>query len=492
MWDQSELSERYLLIIFSVLFLVLVTGFFFLGGLNFGMGSDDLVEKGSGSEGFVDISGSIVDNPSLRRYGLASVAVDGETRIFVTGYGGPNALMRWKDGKLVSDTPENLRDPDTNAIGAAGCDIDGDGQEEIYVLTTGNQYGGKKDTRDRLYDRQDGEWVDLLNDSDVTNRYSGRSVGCHYSPEGYTFFVARYGGPMQMITKEGDELKDLAPEYGMDKVTGGRSVVNIPQEDGPDLFVGNERGPNFYYNRTENGYEEVAEKLGVADKSLPARGTTVYDRGEDGDLDLAISNWNSENKIYRRSEDGYEDVTTEDFSIRGPARSLLAADFNNDGQTSIYLNNIASRGKAPNKFFDSRGTQIPIGEASEPQGLGTGATVTDINQDGTLEMVLAHGETGSQPLSMYKVPNKNSFLRIQPVWKSSAPARNSMVKVNGKAKDVDGGSGYLNQMEPWTHFGNISLPVEATVIFPDGEKTSTQIEERKVKIKHPEQEKNQN
>ncbi len=487
MFGVFELSERNILIgFFVVCALIAVPGFLSAGDMEFFMGPDDLVETGQGFEGFVDISDSIEDNPSLRRYGLASVAIGGETRIFVTGYGGPNSLMRWRDGKLVSDTPENLRDSDTNAIGAAGCDIDGDGDEEIYVLTTGDQYGGKKDTKDRLYDRQEGEWIDLLEDSDVSNRYSGRSVGCHYSPEGYAFFVARYGGPMQMITKKDDELKDLAPEYGMDKVTGGRSVVNIPQEGGPDLFVGNERGPNFYYDRTETGYEEVAGELGVADTSLPARGTTVYDRGEDGDLDLAISNWNSENRIYRRVEDGYQDVTSEDFSRKGPARSLLSADFNNDGKTSIFLNNIASRGKATNKFFDSRGGKIPIGEALEPRGLGTGATVTDIDRDGTVEMILAHGETGSQPLTMYKIPNNNSFLRIQPVWKSGAPARNSLVKVNGKAKDVDGGSGYLNQMEPWSHFGNISLPVEATVIFPDGEKISKQITDRKVKINYPE------
>ncbi len=481
-----KVPKRYVLIAaFLLVFSIAVTGLYLAGSEGTGMVEDLMAQDGSDNS-FVDISDKIEDNPSLRRYGLASVKVQGETRIFVTGYGGPNALMKWEDGGLVSDTPENLKDSDTNAIGAAGCDIDGDGQEEIYVLTTGDQYGGRKDTRDRLYDLQNGSWVDLFEDSSVTNRYSGRSVACHYSPQGYSFFVARYAGPMQMITMNDNSLEDIAPRYNMDRTTGGRSIVNVPRNDSVDLFVGNERGQNFYYNRTGDGYEEIAEELGLADVSLPARGVTVYDRGEDGDLDLAVSNWNSENKIYKRGSDGFTDVTPEDFSRRGPSRSLMAEDFDNDGNTSIYLNNIASRQKAPNRFFDSRGEEISIGDASEPQGLGTGATVTDINGDGTLEMVLAHGETGSQPLTMYKIPNDNPSLRIQPLWKSGAPARNALVKVDGKVKSVDGGSGYLNQMEPWAHFGNISAPVNVTVTFPDGREVSRQVEGDAVRISHPE------
>ncbi|NMJ77362.1 CRTAC1 family protein [Nanohaloarchaea archaeon] len=481
-----EVPEGYVIVAaVLLLFSIAVTGLYLAGSEGTGMVEDLMAQDGSDNS-FVDISDKIEDNPSLRRYGLASVKVQGATRIFVTGYGGPNALMKWEEGSLVSDTPENLKYPDTNAIGAAGCDIDGDGQEEIYVLTTGDQYGGRKDTRDRLYDLQNGSWVDLFEDSSVTNRYSGRSVACHYSPQGYSFFVARYAGPMQMITMNDDSLEDIAPRYNMDKTTGGRSIVNVPRNGSVDLFVGNERGQNFYYNRTRDGYEEIAEELGLADVSLPVRGVTVYDRGEDGDLDLVVSNWNSENKIYKRGSEGFTDVASKDFSSRGPARSLMAEDFDNDGDTSIYLNNIASRQKAPNRFFNSRGEEIPIGDASEPQGLGTGATVTDINGDDTLEMVLAHGETGSQPLTMYKIPNDNPSLRIQPLWKSGAPARNALVKVDGKVKSVDGGSGYLNQMEPWAHFGSISAPVNVTVTFPDGREVSRQVEGDAVRISHPE------
>lgn len=471
------IEDHYPEILISAAFLILIS----LSLYTNNMGSDENIE----SDGFVDVTESIEDNPSLRRYGLATVEVSGEKRVFVTGYGGPNALMRWDDGKLISDTPEQLKDPDTNAIGAAGCDIDADGQEEIYVLTTGNQFGGQKATKDRLYDLQDGEWVDLLKDSDVTNQYSGRSVACHYSPEGYSFFVARYQGPMQLITDADEGLRDLAEKYEMDRITGGRSLVNLPGKNGVDLFVGNERGPNFYFRQNEEGYEEVAKELGVADRYLPARGATVYDKDGDGDLDLAIANWNAENKLYEKTESGFKDSTLDDFATRGPARSLVAAEFNNL-DTSIYLNKIASNRRAPNQLFDSQGNEIQVGEASEPNGLGTGATVVDIDSDGILELIIAHGETGSQPLTMYKVPNQEEYLRVKPLWKSGAPARNSLVKYEGKVYPVDGGSGYLNQMEPWAHIGNVSKPAEVTVIFPDGKTVEKEVRSETVKINYPE------
>lgn len=482
--DFEDLSEvidvegQKLYLVYGVMALVSVV--LFLGF------STVYMEEGS-DQGFEDMTGSIEDNRALRRYGLASVQVENETMIYATGFGGPNSLMRWRDGGLVEDTPKPLRDPGTNAIGAAGCDFDGDGQEEIYVLTTGAQFGGRKETSDRLYDLQNGSWVDIFEDSNVPNRYAGRSVGCTYTPDGYGFFVARYGGPMQLVVKKNGSVKDVAPDYRMDRTTGGRSMVNIPTEDGVDIFVGNEQGPNFYYLNRLDSYREVGSELGVADTGFPARGVTVYDRGKDGDLDIAIANWNAQNKMYRNVDDGFQDTGTEEFGQPGPARSLVASDFNNDGETELFLNKIASRGEAPNKLFDSEGKALAVGDAREPRGLGTGATVADLNQDGTLELVLAHGEAGAQPLTMYSIPNNESAVRIQPVWSSGAPARASYVKVEetGAVYPVDGGSAYLNQMEPWAHIGDREPPLEVEVVFPDGKTVEKNVTSRTSKIYYP-------
>ena len=435
---------------------------------------------------FKDITNKIANNYDMRRYGLSTITINNKLYVFSTGFDGPNTLMTWQDGKLVDVTPPELEDVETNAIGAAACDIDEDGEEELYVLTTGGAYGGQKATKDKLYDKQGDTWVDLLEDSRVTNQYSGRSVACTYTPKGYGFFVARYNGPMQLLIQEDGKLIDVAPEYGMDKSTGGRSIVNIPSKNGPSLFIGNERGPNYYFERVEDTYKEVAQQKGIADPYLPARGVTVYDKDKNGVFDLAVSNWEAQHRIYEYNGSKYNNVASSSFSQPSPARNLVSADFNNDGDQELFLNNIASQRESPNRYANSEGKLLDIGDASEPLGLGTGATVTDINNDGVLELILAHGESGRQPLTMYHIPNNKDSIRIQPVWKSGAPARTAYVELeDSSVHAVDGGSAYLSQMEPWVHLGSRNLPLDVSVVFPDGIIVNETITETEMRLSHP-------
>ena len=80
--------------------------------------------------------------------------------------------------------------------------------------------------------------------------------------------------------------------------------------------------------------------------------------------------------------------------------------------------------------------------------------------DGRLELLVSHGESGAQPLSLFKsnVGLGNSFLRIHPLTRNGAPARGATVRAHhesGRAQlqAIDAGSGYLCQQEPVAHFG---------------------------------------
>ena len=95
-----------------------------------------------------------------------------------------------------------------------------------------------------------------------------------------------------------------------------------------------------------------------------------------------------------------------------------------------------------------------------------------------MELLISHGESGPQPLSLYKsnVKNKN-FLRIAPKTIYGAPARGATViletNMRKHAKTIDAGSGYLCQMEPVAHFGlgeDISQ-YTVEVIWPNGVRT---------------------
>ena len=83
-------------------------------------------------------------------------------------------------------------------------------------------------------------------------------------------------------------------------------------------------------------------------------------------------------------------------------RTVISADFDNDGFDEIFMNNIGE----PNKLFkildNGKVKEISIKTALEPNGLGTGAAVADIDNDGILELLISHGEVGLQKLTLYR------------------------------------------------------------------------------------------
>src|SRR3546814_19666682 len=93
----------------------------------------------------------------------------------------------------------------------------------------------------------------------------------------------------------------------------------------------------------------------------------------------------------------FRDVAPEDYARPSRVRTVIAADFDNDGREEIFFNNIGQ----PNRLFGWRvgaWRRIDIGAAAEPRGLGTGAAVADIAGDVVLEPVTAHGAPGVHPL----------------------------------------------------------------------------------------------
>ena len=103
--------------------------------------------------------------------------------------------------------------------------------------------------------------------------------------------------------------------------------------------------------------------------------------------------------------------------------------------------------------------EIILKTGLESEGFGTGAAVADIDDDGILELLVSHGESKAQPLTLYKakVEKNNKYLRIKPINKFGAPARGATVTLISNqrkhSKTIDAGSGYLCQMEPVAHYG---------------------------------------
>ncbi|GAB4455804.1 MAG: CRTAC1 family protein [Armatimonadaceae bacterium] len=435
---------------------------------------------------FHDHSDVLTQNPPMLGYGVCVTDIDqdGRFEFFVCGFGFPNRVLAWNGGQLTDQFDRTLFAYERQAIGVAAADLDGDGAEELYVLNT-DTFAGAKRFGDNLFARRNGSWTDLFTleqNADAINRTAGRSV-CAVDRNGtgqYGFVVANYGGAMRFYERgDRDELYDVAGRVGIALVTGGRALASLPLVSAPgrmDIFAANENSPNFLFvNAGDGTFVEQAEELGLADPYEHGRGVAVLDADSNGRFDLAIGNWQGEHRLFLQSPlGGFLDAATIEISRPSAIRTVIAADFDNDGHEELFFNNIGE----PNRLFgyrDGEWKRLDIGAALEPDGLGTGAAVADIDGDGRLELLISHGESDTQPLSFYRPePNDNGWLRIRPLTRSGAPARGAVVTMTTadrvQRRVIDAGSGYLCQMEPVAHFGlgeNRSVE-RIEVVFPGG------------------------
>ncbi|XP_070827514.1 cartilage acidic protein 1a [Chaetodon trifascialis] len=458
-------------------------------------------------------------NPTQLNYGMAVTDVDGDgdLEVVVAGYNGPNLVLKYDhtQNRLVniaiddSNSPYYaLRDRAGNAIGVTACDVDGDGREEIYFLNTNNAFSGRATYSDKLFKFRNGRFEDLLSDElnvrrGVANGMAGRSVACvdRKGTGRYSVYVANYAsgnvGPHALL--EMDEaasdvtrgivaLSDVAAEAGVNKFTGGRGVVVGPilSQARSDVFCDNENGPNFLFKNNGDGtFANVARQSGVEDQYQHGRGVALADFNGDGRTDIVYGNWNGPHRLFLQGSDSkFRNIAAGGFAASSPIRTVIAADLDNDKELDVFFNNIAYRGNAPNRLFRvSRRTdadpliqELNVGDAAEPQGRGTGGTVTDFDGDGQLDLLLAHGESAQQPISVFKVTqgSSNNWLRVIPRTQFGSFARGAKVTAftgqsGAHTRIIDGGSGYLCEMEPVAHFGLGNDEVKVLeVSWPDG------------------------
>ncbi|XP_019117118.2 cartilage acidic protein 1a isoform X3 [Larimichthys crocea] len=448
---------------------------------------------------------------------VTDVDGDGDLEVVVAGYNGPNLVLKYDRNKnrlvnIATDDTNSpyyaLRDQAGNAIGVAACDVDGDGREEIYFLNTNNAYSGRATYSDKLFKFRNGRFEDLLSDElnvrrGVANGMAGRSVACvdRKGTGRYSIYVANYAsgniGPHALLemdeaasdaTKGIIALSDVASEAGVNKFTGGRGVVVGPilSQSRSDVFCDNENGPNFLFKNNGDGtFVDIARQSGLEDRYQHGRGVALADFNGDGKTDIVYGNWNGPHRLFLQGSDSkFRDVATGGFAAPSPVRTVIAADFDNDKELDVFFNNIAYRGNAPNRLFrvsrradgDPLIQELNVGDAAEPQGRGTGGTVTDLDGDGQLDLLLAHGESAQQPISVFKVTqgSSNNWLRVIPRTQFGSFARGAKVTAftresGAHMRIIDGGSGYLCEMEPVAHFGlgNDEVTV-LEVSWPDG------------------------
>ena len=103
--------------------------------------ADDSESSLPGEPFFEDATSLLASNPSQRNYGVAVTDTNGNGKLefVVTGFAHANQAFEWDAaaGQYVDVASATVQDSASKSIGVAACDVDGDGNEELYILNTG-------------------------------------------------------------------------------------------------------------------------------------------------------------------------------------------------------------------------------------------------------------------------------------------------------------------------------------------------------------------
>jgi len=303
-------------------------------------------------------------------------------------------------------------------LGVCAGDIDNDGDIDLYVSSLNGRNNVYKFMHNNSFIDYSAISLGIGNDNDRTNACIFGDVD---NDGDLDLFIANEYSSNRMYLNNGAGIfSEMTKQCGLNTHYGGMGCTfgDIDNDGDIDLYVTNWYGENKLYKNLfiEEGklyFQDITRKAKVQGEFYTkSNGVVFADIDNDADLDLFVANRKSSNNLYINTGVGiFEDKTKEllerdSFKTNG----VLIADFEGDGYKDIYLSNVGE-----NVFYKNEKGKFTIASSkynTDILGYSTGSAYADFDNDGDLDIYVAN-YVGESSLLLINQLNNNRYIKLQ-------------------------------------------------------------------------------
>ena len=374
--------------------------------------------------------------------------------------------------------------PETMIGGCAFLDYDGDGDQDILLLS-GTEWAHDNPSPDQpssiaLYENDgSGSFSDVTESAGLDTQIYGMGLACgDYDGDGDTDVFVTAVGANRLYENRGGSFVDATTSAGVagdpDGWSSSAGFFDMEGDGDLDLFVCNyikwsrsidielnftlngvdrAYGPptnyegahcTLYENTGDGTFEDVSAEAGI-EVVNPAQDVPVskalalafYDFDSDGDLDVAVANDTTQNFLFENNGDGTfaEAGSTKGMAYDSSGKSTGAmgidvARYRNDNSIAVGIGNFANEMTSfyvlQNGIFTDEAIGEGVGSPTRAR-LSFGLFFFDYDLDGRLDLLQANGHledeiTQIQPSQHYEQP-------AQLFWNRGPNARSAYAEV---------------------------------------------------------------